>query len=243
MSKLLEAQQSLLSSVVAKTPCQLLTPGSHPEIYQSAYRLRLNGALREDFPVTLSLLPTATQEDYLERFAATLNSQTFTLNFLGQYWLDFLQREMPNPDPAWMALAQWEWELVLAVYRDSAPEREAREYHFSSEGEGESGGTVEFAPALRVVASPYPLDKMYEEECLLPEEQSFFALWRKNGKGNFLRLEPVALTLLQKLLAGKEWHQIEAELAKEFAESKSLEQEVKTALFDLSHAELLRLRA
>ena len=77
-------------------------------IYHNAYRMRLQEALRGDFPALLQCLGEQAFDSLSSAYLQVNPSQHFSLRWLGAGFADFID------EPAWAELARLEWAFTLA---------------------------------------------------------------------------------------------------------------------------------
>jgi hypothetical protein len=84
-------------------------------IYQHAYRTRLLGVMREDFPALHYWLGTEEFSALVRAYLDAYPSRHFSLRWLGERFADFIQQQVTSAYSAALAeLARLEWAFTLA---------------------------------------------------------------------------------------------------------------------------------
>lgn len=126
---LLDQQRSLRMALLSATcPSDLLATGRTPiaprfAIYANAYRGRLIAALRDNYPVTSTVLGDEAFDELGEAFLSAHPSRTPSIRWFGEALHDFVTRQPERvPHPALADLIRMEWALRHALdAADQAP--------------------------------------------------------------------------------------------------------------------------
>lgn len=99
-------------------------------VYARSYRIRLWRALQEDFPVLFSALDSGLCQSLFDVFLCENPSRSWSLNDLGQAWLDYLQST--ELSDVFKNLARYEWDQQLAFFQGGFPGDESQEIEMGS---------------------------------------------------------------------------------------------------------------
>lgn len=247
MKSLNDLQTRFFSELTAFAPATLaLNRRENFSVYQHAYRIRIREAIEEDFAQSFAALRalTAVDADQLfDEFFATAYSPSYTLNAIGRTWLEFLRRrELPH---WWMELSRFEWELILALYRDSNGDSRP---HRLALGETAEAPQIQLAPALTVFNSSVPTHDLYENlstDATVPWDQfrnavsekpeHTIAIWREKNESRFAGISKFSAKLIHLIQCRLSWPELTARL-----QDSHNEQEL-AALLESSFRELSAL--
>jgi hypothetical protein len=199
--ELARQQESFFKAILEGSDCPDVSSDEGLAAYQRAYRLRLYQALEDDFPVSFALLPLEQREKLTEDFFRSAPSTLFTLNGFGGFWVDNLKRKVHELPEGLVELAEFEWELVLALYRDSSAKPAVPPVLLPVDPPLE----LRLARALRFLRTDWPLAEMYAREELLPRRNCQIVIWRTEGQASYIELADLPFQLLEKLASGKNW--------------------------------------
>lgn len=192
-----------ITTAVAATPDY--PAGARLAVYVHAYRSRLAGVLREDFPATLAALgPDA--EAVMDAYIRAHPSRSFTLRDFGAAFPAFLQAE----NLGWQAeLAQFEWAFCEAFDAPDAPVVTIADMARVAPEQWPRMGFV-LQPALRRLDSRYNLPALWRAarngEALTAPEAAGPVLpvliWRQDYATRYRSLEADEALALDAVLAG-----------------------------------------
>lgn len=196
LQSLHDLQKAFFESLVSNQSSDVQ---GHFHVYQNAYRLRLRETIEQDFTQSLKLISPETRDQLFKSFFQSTFSESYTLNALGAQWLQHLRRTNIML-PEWYAdFSEFEWELTLALYRESDPNFKPRSIDL-----GSVETQVFLAPAARLICSRYPLAEWYRQGEIPKKsyvtKNHWFAIWRESDESHFTELNEFTAYLLEQLL-------------------------------------------
>lgn len=160
------------------------TKSENFDIYFEGYRSRLQSAIEEDFPVSSVLIA----EQFLgvfEKFASAMPSPTYTLNELGKYWLEYLNKKLIHEAKNQICeLANLEWHLVRAHYRSDHSDEDDHIVMLDEE----EGKCVIVPASTFLLPFEYDVTTGYRDEELPNKKPSWVVVWNSGATSKFLSI-------------------------------------------------------
>jgi hypothetical protein len=225
-------------------------------IYQNAYRIRIREAITDDFAKSLVGISPELADELFEEFFATSFSESFTLNAIGFVWMEFL-RNTTIVLPQWfMELSHFEWELTLALYKESDSQFTPREVTLTTPDTndavtGTSIPKVHLAPAVTLLEYDFPIPQIYGAE----DQYSYVTqianevdstskhkvvCWRRDDESFYSGVSEFSFGILQKFLQGKSLIEITNDFyTDESISNDHLAHEIQSAFAELSSLGIL----
>jgi hypothetical protein len=149
-------------------------------IYQEGYRIRLREALEDDFPSSLALWPEDIFEIYFEKFAKEMGSSTYTLNLVGKFWVEFIEKNFDNNSnrssnisKVLIELSKFEWSLTEVYFKNCNPFINSSLLTLDEE----SNIQVQMSPGIQLFQTTYPVHEIYINKKLYDPVLSHIIIW------------------------------------------------------------------
>lgn len=129
--KLIDSQKRLHQFITQQEPTinveELIQPNSkltatqRAEIYQDMYQLRMCEAVLEDYPLFFESLKGYSEEEFILEYVKAFPSQSFSLNFLGDFFVEYLSTMKPlTEEQPWLVdIAKFELTLTKTFHSKS----------------------------------------------------------------------------------------------------------------------------
>lgn len=197
-------EPALASAVISTPP---LAGSDRIGIYAGMYFWRLRDVLGEDFEKTAAVLGDGFAEvvrGYLLAHPSTHPS----VRHLGRHFAGFLASTLPPDAPRWLPdLARLEWARVDVF---DAPDAEVLTRHDlqALDPADWPGRPLRPVPALQVLESAWPLDRVWRDGGDPPPSPTALRVWRQDGAVYHCAMDATEHGALAKLLAGASFAEI-----------------------------------
>lgn len=198
------------------TRSKAMTAMERLAIYGNSYYARLIECIGDVYPVLKRTLGDEIFDGFAFGYLQDYPSQTYTLNLLGDRFVEYLQKSRPEEDGGWadflIDLAQLEWE-IYEIFDGPGVEKEPPfEFPLLEEANDPLALKIEMPPCFRLLEFSFPVNQHYtavrqtegELELPLPEANPHFvALSRRDFIVRRYPLSRGQFVLLQALRNGQ----------------------------------------
>ena len=174
-------------------------------VYQYAHRARLEEAIEDDFPFSLSLYPEAAT--CLEEFLSAPRSKTYTLNAFGAHWVDFLCSH-PSVSMSLRELARWEWAEIESFYAEENAELPSPVFTLSETPLIRAA----LSSSARLESFQFPVHEVREDSTLPAARACRLLFWHVHGEFHWKELDEEEFEWLSLWKIAGDWSELERAL-------------------------------